>query len=75
MKESRYELITFRYEPIKYSDRVGVDGICARDLDGPQAITHSNVLALADYDESDFLQCSDCCQMINAGQLRHAARR
>ena len=56
------------------SHRVSIHWICARDLNRAQAIAHSNVLALPDYNESNFLQCSDCCQTINAGQLRHACR-
>ena len=33
------------------SHRLGVDWICARDLDGPHAITHGNVFALANYND------------------------
>ena len=57
------------------SHRISVYRVCARYLHRPQAIAHRDMLALSDYDESDFLQRSDGCQVIDSRQLWHAVRR
>jgi hypothetical protein len=51
---------------------VGVDRIVARDGDDTNPIGHHNMLALADYAETGFLEGSHSLKMINTCKLRHA---
>src|SRR5438876_7057992 len=51
------------------SHRVGIHRISARYLHRAHTIAHRNMLALPDYNKSDFLECPHSCQMIHAGQF------
>ncbi len=51
---------------------VGIDRVVPRDREHADPVGHDDILALTNYVETGFLEGSNCVEMVDARELRHA---